>query len=48
MLMRLWREKGGQNLGEYALLIVVISLLVGATFPALVALLCAQFIQPIP
>ncbi|HWR13544.1 MAG TPA: hypothetical protein VN577_01855 [Terriglobales bacterium] len=35
LVMKLWREESGQDLVEYALLVVLIALAAAATFPAL-------------
>jgi Flp pilus assembly pilin Flp len=43
--MRLRKEEEGQDAVEYMLLFALIALLVGATFPAFVALLYVRFLQ---
>jgi len=45
LVKQLWGDAGGQDLAEYTLLIAMIALLVGATFPALAALLPAQLLE---
>ncbi|HLE82385.1 MAG TPA: Flp family type IVb pilin [Dehalococcoidia bacterium] len=43
LMLRLWREEEGQDLTEYALLLVLIALAVAAVLPAFAAALINVF-----
>ncbi|HKZ53120.1 MAG TPA: hypothetical protein VJ085_07555 [Candidatus Acidoferrales bacterium] len=43
LMLRLWREEEGQDLTEYALLLVLIALAVAAVLPAFAAALMNVF-----
>ena len=43
LVLRLWREEEGQDLTEYALLLVLIALFVAAVLPAFATALSAVF-----